>query len=102
MAKETPDGQYTLEDGLLLYQGRVVVADVDHERTKLIKEAHSQLSTAYPGNTKTITLLAARYYWPGLAPDVRQFIRNCACRASYYARDKTPGLYYLLPVPDHP
>ena len=41
MAKETPDGQYTLKDGLLLYQGRVVVADVDYECTKLIKEAYS-------------------------------------------------------------
>jgi transposase InsO family protein len=95
-------GQYTLEDGLLLYQGRLVVADVDEERRKLIQEAHTQLSTAHPGNTKTIALLTARYHWHGLVADVERFIRNCACRASHHARDKTPGLYHPLPVPEHP
>ena len=30
----------TLEDGLLLYQNRLVVPDIDNLRTDLIKEAH--------------------------------------------------------------
>ena len=30
-------------------------------------------------------------------------MRNChAYRSSHYARDKTPGLYHALPIPDHP
>ena len=54
--------KYTLEDGLLLYQGRVVVPDIDHERTKLIQEAHGQISSAHPGEQKTYKLLKPRYY----------------------------------------
>jgi hypothetical protein len=68
-ASESPRG-YSIEDSLLLYQGRVVVADVDFERTKLIQEAHSQLSSGHPGANKTRKLLSPRYYWPGLKSDI--------------------------------
>ena len=30
----------TLEEGLLLYQGRLIVPDVDNVRTELVKEAY--------------------------------------------------------------
>ena len=52
----------TLEDDLLLYQGRLLVPDVDSLRTDLIKEAHEQVSTAYLGRRKIIRLLQDRYY----------------------------------------
>jgi len=95
--------EYTLKDGLLLYEERVVVPDVDHERTKLIQEAHGQISSAHPGERKTYQLLKPRYYWHGMWSDIKQYIRNCrACRESHHYHDKTPGLYHPLPVPEHP
>ena len=42
-----------LEDGLLLYNERLVIPETDHLRTDLIKEAHEQVSTAHPGQDKT-------------------------------------------------
>lgn len=92
-----------LEDGLLLYQGRLVVPDVDSLRTDLLKEAHEQVSTAHPGQRKTIQLLASRYYWKGLSTTVERFIRNChACRRANAPRDRTPGLLNPLPIPQRP
>ena len=41
---------YRLEEGLLLYQERLVVPDENYLRTKLIREAHDQVSSAHPGN----------------------------------------------------
>ena len=45
----TEDQDFTLKDSLLLYDGRLVVLDVDYLRTKLIQEAYDQVSTIHPG-----------------------------------------------------
>ena len=55
-------GQWTLENGLLKHWDRLVVAPDDNLRTRLIKEAHAQISTAHPGKTKTRKLIGDRYY----------------------------------------
>jgi transposase InsO family protein len=69
----------------------------------LIREAHDQISSAHPGQSKTARILAQRYYWPGLNTSVAQYIRNChPCRRSHVPRDRTPGLLHPLPVPTRP
>ena len=50
---EERDPELTLEDGLLLYNERLVVPETDHLCTDLIKKAHKQVSTAHPGQDKT-------------------------------------------------
>jgi hypothetical protein len=92
-----------LEDGLLLYNGRLVVPQISHLQTKLIQEAHSQVSTAHPGRDKTYKLLRPRYYWRGMLLDIERFVRNCSyCRRADIPRDKTPGMLHPLPIPDRP
>jgi hypothetical protein len=97
---------WEVKDGLLVRQGKLVVPasfEGRYLRTELIKEAHSTIVTAHPGQTKTRKLLSARYYWKGLIQDVDQYVANChACRASTTPRDKTPGLLRPLPVPLRP
>src|SRR3981081_4703073 len=57
-AESATPGEYTLEDGLLLFTGRLVVpATLNNLRTELIREAHDQISTAHPGRDKTYQLL---------------------------------------------
>lgn len=67
---------FELEDGLLLYTGRLVVPWVDSLPTDLIKEAHNQISTAHPSRDKTYRLLQPRYYWPRMKADIDRFVRN--------------------------
>jgi hypothetical protein len=55
------NSKLTLEDGLLLYSGRLVVSSA-LLHTELIREAHNQVSTAHPGRDKTYQLLRPRYY----------------------------------------
>ena len=59
---EDPANKWKLENGLLMYQGRLVVAEDNNLQTQLIKEAHSQASTAHPGKNKTCKILTDRYY----------------------------------------
>ena len=95
--------EFTLEDGLLLYAGRLVVPATANLRTQLIQEVHNQVSTAHPGRDKTYQLLRPRYYWPGMLQDVARFVRNYqSCRRASAPRDKTPGFLYPLPVPEYP
>ena len=61
-ARNSERDDLVLEDGLLLFQGRLMVPDIDHLRTDLIREAHEQLSTVHPGSRKTTRLLSDRYY----------------------------------------
>ena len=49
--------EFILDNGLLLFAGQLVVPQVDNLPTDLIKEAHNQVSTAYPGQDKTYYLL---------------------------------------------
>ena len=70
--EDAKDGksEWTLENGLLKYQKRLVVAEDRNLRTRLIAEAHCQVSTAHPGKNKTQKIIGDRYYWPGMTIDI--------------------------------
>jgi Reverse transcriptase (RNA-dependent DNA polymerase)/RNase H-like domain found in reverse transcriptase/Integrase zinc binding domain/Integrase core domain/Chromo (CHRromatin Organisation MOdifier) domain/Retroviral aspartyl protease len=94
---------WKLENGLLQYKNRLFVPRADNLRTYIIREAHNQISTAHPGQNKTIKILRSRYYWPKMSDHIRQYIRNCAaCQRAMVPRDKTPGLLQPLPIPERP
>ena len=57
---------WSLENGLLKHRERLVVAEEQDLRTRLIAEAHTQVSTAHPGKAKTREIISDRYYWPEL------------------------------------
>jgi len=96
-------GVYSLKDGLLLANGRIVVPDQDDLRTLIVKEAHAQRATAHPGRKKTARILRDRYYWKGITGFIEQYVDNChTCRRTHVPRDKTPGFLHPLPIPSRP
>ena len=106
-AAHEAENTWTLENGLLLRYGKLVVPTTDRDggaiRTHLIKEAHAQPSAAHPGKHKTVQVLQRQYYWSGMGTDVARYVRNCqSCRRANVSRDKTPGLLQPLPVPHRP
>jgi hypothetical protein len=99
-ARQNPTGHFTMiGNEYLLYNGRLVVPDVDNLRTRVIEEAHGRLTTAHPGRNKTRRILSAHYWFPGLPGDVDRYVSNCLCRSAKVPRDKTPGLLQPLPIP---
>jgi transposase InsO family protein len=102
-SKPGNDTDWTIQEGLLLKGGRLVVAGEDNLRTHLLAEIHEQLPTAHPGRNKMRTLVRQRYYWPKMFSDIDTFVRNClTCRRSHKPRDKTPGLLKPLDIPNRP
>lgn len=46
-------------------------------RAETISKAHDVPVASHGGITKTLELLRRTFYWPGMLPDVREYIRNC-------------------------
>lgn len=97
-----PEG-YSMNDRLLLYKGRLCVNRNTKLCTKLIREAHDQVSSAHPSGRKTYQLLAPKYHWSGMEADCVRYVRNCVtCRLSRSNVTKQQGFLHPLPVPDYP
>ena len=102
LRQKLPKG-YTLQDDLLIYQGRLVVERGTVLCTRLIREVHAQPSIAHPGERKTYQLLAPQYYWKGMGADCSQYVANCMdCKTSHSNQLKQQGLLHPLSIPDYP
>ena len=53
-----------IDNKLLKYQDRLVVAKDNNLQTRLIRKAYAQVSTAHPRQGKTCKILLNRYYQP--------------------------------------
>ncbi|KAK4089232.1 hypothetical protein Purlil1_6221 [Purpureocillium lilacinum] len=68
---------------------------------RLMQETHDSALAGHPGRDMLKSLLARRFYWPGLDADARQFVRNCeVCGRSNVWRERRRGLLKPLPVPE--
>ena len=65
---------FTLKDGLLLYNKRLIMPNNPYLRTDLIREAYDQVFIAYPGRDKTYKLLRSRYYWRNIASNIARYV----------------------------
>lgn len=105
LRRKAQDGHqhWSMNQDLLLFDGRLMVPDDGDLRARLLDEIHRQPSTAHPGRGKTKKLLRARYYWPTWRRDVERYVDNCLiCKRTKEWRDRPPGLLQPLPVPDRP
>ena len=97
------DPGWEVQDACLLFQGRLLVPEDNDLRTKLIQAIYAALETAHPGRTKTLQLLASRYYWQGIRTSVERYVANChECRRASVPRDRAPGFLHPLPIPQRP
>ncbi len=102
LREELPAG-YTIEDSLLLFEGRLCVNRNTTDCTQLIREAHDQPSSAHPSGKKTYQLLVTQYYWNGMGSDCKRYVKNCAqCQLSHTRQSKQPGFLNPLPISDYP
>lgn len=73
------------------------------QRTPLIHSAHTSLGTGHPGTNQTLSLLKDRFWWPGMANDIRRYVRGCQeCAMAKTPRHLPTGNPLPLPVPDIP
>ncbi|XP_047263672.1 uncharacterized protein LOC124896191 [Capsicum annuum] len=64
-------------DGILRYQGRLCVPDVDGLQKQILDEAHTLRYVVHPGSTKMYHDLKAIYWWNNMKHDVANFVAKC-------------------------
>jgi hypothetical protein len=69
--------KYTWEEGLLWYEGRIMVPDDKGIRLQLLEHHHNSPIAGHQGQARTLELLSRRYYWPGMKIQVNRFVESC-------------------------
>ena len=64
-------------DGVLRFQGRLCVPNVDDIRERIMAEAHSSKYSIHPGSTKMYHDLREVYWWSGMKRDIAEFVSKC-------------------------
>ncbi|KAK3569953.1 hypothetical protein QTP86_007657 [Hemibagrus guttatus] len=73
------------------------------QRSELIHSTHTSLRTGHPGIHGTLSLLKQRFWWPGMASDIRRYVQGCRdCAISKSPRQLPSGKLLPLPVPNRP
>ncbi len=59
--------------------------------------------SGHPGSQRTLSLLQARYWWPGMSRDTIRYVRSCSvCAMSSTSRHLPVGKLVPLPIPRRP
>ena len=69
--------EWSDEDGLILYRGKVYVPLDSRLRHDIVKAHHDSPVTGHPGRWKTHELVARNYWWPGLGRYVAKYVKGC-------------------------
>ena len=87
-------------DGVLRYQGRLCVLDVDGLRERILEEAHDLRYSIHPGATKMYRDLREVYWWNGMKKDIAGFVAKCPnCQQVKAGHMKSGGFLQDMNIP---
>lgn len=79
--KYTSDKKYTVSNGILYFQGKTDANPRFYVPAKLqlafVKDMHESILLGHPGVPKTLDIIRARYYFPGLKKLVKEVVKTC-------------------------
>ncbi|XP_057438197.1 transposon Tf2-1 polyprotein isoform X1 [Lotus japonicus] len=92
---------FVLQQGVLLYQGRLVLSPQSPSIPWLLAEFHGSPTGGHSGFYRTYRRLAESLYWVGMQKRVRDFVRECdVCQRQKYSATTPGGLLRPLPIPN--
>ncbi len=96
--------QYIIKNGLLMRQLHRPVPYIPpgELRQSILKIYHdTPANGAHFGRDKTLYKIKARYFWPSMYKDIKNYIKSCIICAQYNPRrQKTPGTLRPITPPD--
>ncbi|CUA75312.1 Transposon Tf2-7 polyprotein [Rhizoctonia solani] len=75
IAKQFRD--YSLQDGFLMYQGKVLIPDHEPLKIALLQLHHNAPHAGHPGEQRTLELISRKYYWPGMRARILDYVKSC-------------------------
>jgi hypothetical protein len=96
----TNHANYTVQNGILRFKGRIVIGSSTDLRKKLFDTFHSSTIGGHSGNRVTYQKLKHLFFWPKMKQYLEQLIPACpVCQISKTERVPYPGLLDPLPIP---
>ena len=69
--------EWSEEQGLVLFRGKVYVPKDIKLRLEIIKLHHDLPAAGHPGQWKTLELVSRNYWWPGITAQVKSYVSGC-------------------------
>ncbi|CAJ2658505.1 unnamed protein product [Trifolium pratense] len=92
---------YEYKQGVLLYEGRLVLSAKSVLIPVMLSEFHSTPQGGHSGFYRTYRRLAANLYWVGMKNTVQEYVKACdICQRQKYLTSSPGGLLQPLPIPE--
>ncbi|OMO55704.1 reverse transcriptase [Corchorus capsularis] len=92
--------EFTIVNGLIMRDGRIVIPDSHPLQQTLLHEFHSTLTGGHAGISRTLVRLSASFWWNNMRKSVKEFVSTCkVCQEVKYLTSKPQGLLEPLPIP---
>jgi hypothetical protein len=93
--------EWSEEQGLILYRGKVYVPKDDELRCRLLEAYHDAPAAGHPGRWKTLELVSRNYWWPGMSRYVDRYVSGCdRCNRTKTFPSARAGLLLPNQIPD--
>lgn len=80
--------------------GQLVVPNDAALKHDLLHDAHDAPLAGHPGINSTLEILKRDYWWPAMAAEVHNYVRECIhCQRNKASNRKPAGLLHPIPVP---
>jgi len=87
-------------DGVILFEGRICVADDSELKRLILEEAHKSHFTIHPSATKMYQDLKKDYWWPRMKTEIAEFVARCiVCQQVKIEHQRPAGLLEPLEIP---
>jgi hypothetical protein len=101
MANNNKKPGFEVRQGILFYQGRLVISPSSPSIPLLLDEFHKTPTGGHSGFLRTYRRIADTLYWVGMQKQVRDYVRACdTCQRQKYSATTPGGLLQPLPIPN--
>jgi len=94
--KEGNTPNFSLQDGVLKFRGRLCVPNHPSLKWVLLKESHDSLLSTHPESTKMYHDLKSYYGWPGIKREIAEYVAWCLTCQRIKTKHQKPGVYSNL------
>ena len=70
-------GEWSEENGLILYHGKVYVPLDSTLRFDIVRAHHDSPFTGHPGRRRIMELISRNYWWPGMGCYIAKYVKGC-------------------------